>query len=55
MDQCPPDDPDTEINLACLLYKEGRYGEALVKYTAAQNMLGYDAHLSYNIALCQYR
>ena len=55
VDQCPPDDPDTEINLACLLYKEGRYGEALVKYTAAQNMLGYDAHLSYNIALCQYR
>jgi hypothetical protein len=24
VDQCPADDPDTEMNLACLLAKEGR-------------------------------
>jgi tetratricopeptide repeat protein 30 len=24
VDQCPSDDPDTEMNLACLLAKEGR-------------------------------
>ena len=55
MDQCPVDDPDTDINLACLLYKEGRYTEALAKYATAQQHIGYDAHLSYNIALCHYR
>ena len=26
VDQCPAEDTDTEINLACLLYKEGRCG-----------------------------
>ena len=55
VDQCPGDDPDTDINLACLLYKEGRYTEALAKYATAQQHIGYDAHLSYNIALCNYR
>jgi len=55
VDQCPADDPDTDINLACLLYKEGRYTEALAKYNTAQQHIGYDAHLSYNIALCHYR
>ena len=55
VDQCPADDPDTDINLACLLYKEGRYSEALAKYNTAQQHIGYDAHLSYNIALCHYR
>ena len=32
-----------------------RYSEALAKFTAAQQMLGYSAHLSYNTALCHYR
>ena len=32
-----------------------RYLEALTKFTAAQQMLGYSAHLSYNTALCHYR
>ena len=55
VDQGPADDPDTDINLACLLYKEGRYTEALAKFNTAQQMIGYDAHLSYNVALCHYR
>ena len=32
VDQCPADDPDTEINLACLLFKESRFTEALAKF-----------------------
>merc|ERR1719347_1291427 len=47
VDQCPADDPDTDINLACLLYKENRFQEALAKFLGAQQMVGYDAHLSY--------
>jgi len=55
VDQCPTEDPDTEINFACLLFKEGRFQEALAKFQAAQQTMGYDAHLSYNIALCHYK
>jgi len=55
VDQCPADEPDSDINLACLLYKENRYQEALDKFQAAHQVLGHDAHLSYNIALCHYR
>ena len=55
VDQCSSDDPDTEINRGCLLYKEARYEEALVKFAGAQQVVGYDPHLSYNIALCHYR
>ncbi len=55
VDQCPADDPDTEINRGCLLYKEARFEEALVKFNGAQQIVGYDPHLSYNIALCHYR
>ena len=29
VDQYEPDDPDTEVNLACLDYKEGNYQQAL--------------------------
>ena len=41
--------------LGCLLYKEARYEEALVKFNGAQQVVGYDPHLSYNISLCHYR
>lgn len=54
VEQCAADDPDTEINLGCLLYKEGRYGEACQKFQTAMNILGYQPDLSYNIALCFY-
>ena len=55
VDQCPNDDPHTDINRGCLLYKEGRYEEALTKFNSAQQIVGYDPHLSYNVALCYYR
>ncbi|XP_071132605.1 intraflagellar transport protein 70A-like isoform X3 [Mytilus edulis] len=54
VEQCPADDPDTEINLGCLLFKDGRYEEACSKFTTAMQILGYKADLSYNIALCHY-
>lgn len=54
VEQCPADDPDTEINLGCLMFKEGQYDEACHKFTTAMNILGYKPDLSYNIALCHY-
>lgn len=54
VEQCAADDPDTEINLGCLLFKEGRYAEACQKFQTAMNILGYQPDLSYNIALCFY-
>nr|XP_054763061.1 tetratricopeptide repeat protein 30A-like [Lytechinus pictus]XP_054763063.1 tetratricopeptide repeat protein 30A-like [Lytechinus pictus] len=54
VEQCPSDDPDTEVNLGCLLFKEGRYEQACQKFTAAMQILGYRADLAYNIALCYY-
>lgn len=55
VDMCPADDPDTEVNLGCLLFKEGRYEEACAKFTTALQVEGYKPDLSYNIALCYYR
>ncbi|KAK6169346.1 hypothetical protein SNE40_020418 [Patella caerulea] len=55
VEQCPQDDPDTEINFGCLLFKEERYEEACQKFTTAIQILGYQPHLSYNIALCHYQ
>ncbi|ROT65100.1 Tetratricopeptide repeat protein 30 [Penaeus vannamei] len=55
VDQCPADDPDTEVNHGCLLYKEGRFEEACQKFTSALQVAGNQPHLSYNIALCHYR
>lgn len=54
VEQCPVDDPDTEVNLGCLLFKDGRYEEACQKFTTAMQILGYKPDLSYNIALCHY-
>ncbi|CAB3989396.1 tetratricopeptide repeat 30A-like, partial [Paramuricea clavata] len=54
VEQCAGDDPDVEINLGCLLYKEKRYSEACQKFSSAMNILGYQPDLSYNIALCHY-
>lgn len=33
----------------------GNYEEALKKFTTALQFLGYNPHLSYNVALCYYR
>ncbi|CAD6231712.1 GSCOCG00001549001-RA-CDS [Cotesia congregata] len=55
IDQCPPDDIDTEINLGCLLYKEEQYEKALKKFLSALQIAGFKPHLSYNVALCFYK
>nr|CAD7445553.1 unnamed protein product [Timema bartmani] len=55
VDSSPEDDPDTDINHGCLLYKESRFEDALQKFTTSLQILGYNPHLSYNVALCYYR
>lgn len=55
VESCPAEDPDTEVNLACLLYKEGNYEESLIKFTTTLQNQGFKPYLSYNVALCHYR
>jgi len=55
LDSCLPEDPETIIAYAAISYKEGNYEEARLKYSDALNTLGYQADLSYNIALCHYK
>lgn len=55
VDQYPPDDPDTEMNLACLDYKDGDYDKALERFNNASSVMGYQPELAYAIALCHYR
>lgn len=55
IEQCDPDDVDTEINIGCLLYKEGEYEKSLKKFIAASQIAGFKPHLSYNVALCYYK
>ncbi|XP_056376610.1 tetratricopeptide repeat protein 30A isoform X1 [Hyla sarda] len=54
VEQIPSDDPDSEINSGCLLYKEGQYEEACKKFLTAMQVIGYKQDLSYSIALCYY-
>nr|XP_033785867.1 tetratricopeptide repeat protein 30A isoform X2 [Geotrypetes seraphini] len=54
VEQLPVDDPDSEINMGCLLYKEGQYEEACKKFITTMQVVGYKPDLSYNIALCYY-
>ena len=54
VDQYEPDDPDTEVNLACLDYKEGNYQQALQRFLSTTETHGYVADLYYAIALCYY-
>ncbi|XP_065846573.1 intraflagellar transport protein 70A-like isoform X2 [Oscarella lobularis] len=55
VEQCPIDDPETDVMLACILFKEGQHEEACSKFTTAMQVLGYQPDLSYNIALCHYQ
>lgn len=41
MEQLPVDDPDTEVDQGCLLYKLGEYEKACAKFTGAMQVLGY--------------
>ena len=55
LDECPSDDPDVVVNLACCMLKEGRFEEARTRFLDAQQALGFQADIAYNIALCYYR
>uniref|UniRef100_A0A8B9JTT8 Tetratricopeptide repeat protein 30 n=1 Tax=Astyanax mexicanus TaxID=7994 RepID=A0A8B9JTT8_ASTMX len=54
VEQLPVDDPDTDVDQGCLLYKLGEYEKACVKFVTAMQVLGYQPDLAYNIALCHY-
>ncbi|XP_019509583.1 PREDICTED: tetratricopeptide repeat protein 30B-like [Hipposideros armiger] len=47
-------EPDGQVNLGCLLYKEGQYEAACSKFFAALQTSGYRPDLSYNLALAYY-
>nr|XP_020032214.1 tetratricopeptide repeat protein 30A2-like [Castor canadensis] len=47
-------DPDGQVNLGCLLYKEGHYEAAGSKFFAALQASGYQPDVSYNLALACY-
>lgn len=47
-------EPDGQVNLGCLLYKEGQYEAACSKFLAALQASGYRPDLSYNLALAYY-
>ncbi len=54
VEQFDEEDPDAEVNMACLDFKEGKYSEALAKFTRATEQGGYQSDLSYALALCHY-
>ena len=41
MEQLPQEEPDYEVKMACLLYREEQYEEARRRFTSAQQALGY--------------
>lgn len=41
VEQLPQDDPDYDVDLGCLLYKESEYEEACKKFMSSMNVLGY--------------
>lgn len=47
-------DRDGQINLGCLLYREGHYEAACSKFFGALQASGYQPDLSYNLALAYY-
>ncbi|KAH7717054.1 Tetratricopeptide repeat protein 30 [Aphelenchoides avenae] len=56
VEQYEPDDPDTEVNLACLDFKaDGNYEKALERFTSATKVHGYQSDLAYSLALCHYQ
>ncbi|GMH38415.1 hypothetical protein BSKO_06299 [Bryopsis sp. KO-2023] len=55
LEGCRQEDPDTIVNNGCVLYKEGDFEGARQKFTEAIGIIGYQADLAYNYALCYYR
>ncbi|KAG5877801.1 hypothetical protein JTB14_036823 [Gonioctena quinquepunctata] len=55
VEACSSNDSDKEVNLGCLLYKDGNYEEALSKFSGALQNQGFKPFLAYNTALCYYK
>eukprot|EP00742_Colponemidia_sp_Colp-10_P002065 GILJ01002206.1.p1 GENE.GILJ01002206.1~~GILJ01002206.1.p1 ORF type:complete len:660 (+),score=124.52 GILJ01002206.1:316-2295(+) len=55
LSRCLSDDPDAVVSDGCMLFKEGKFEEARLRFVEAMNTLGYQSDLAYNIALCYYR
>ena len=41
LDKCPSEDPDTMVNMGCVLFKEGQYEAARAKFQDAIAIIGY--------------
>ncbi|KAF5398051.1 Tetratricopeptide repeat protein 30, partial [Paragonimus heterotremus] len=55
VEQSLTEDPESIVNLACLLYREGNYEKACQHFHQAIQTLGFQPTLAYNIALCYYQ
>ncbi|XP_054159351.1 tetratricopeptide repeat protein 30A-like [Oppia nitens] len=55
VDQISNDDPDKEVNMACILYKQDKYDESITKFNTCLQLNGFQPDICYNIALCHYR
>ena len=54
LDQCHPESDERQVFEGALLWKEQRHAEALQLFSDALAATGYQASLSYNVALCHY-
>eukprot|EP01059_Diplonema_ambulator_P006393 TRINITY_DN16110_c0_g1_i1.p1 TRINITY_DN16110_c0_g1~~TRINITY_DN16110_c0_g1_i1.p1 ORF type:complete len:673 (+),score=213.55 TRINITY_DN16110_c0_g1_i1:74-2092(+) len=54
IEQCLADDTDVVVLQGCISFKDGKYDQALAKFTDATTTLGFHADLAYNIALTYY-
>ncbi|VDP02602.1 unnamed protein product [Soboliphyme baturini] len=55
LESCSDDDPDKQINQACIDFKSEDYQVALDRFLSVVRQLGYTADLRYNIALCYFK
>jgi len=55
IDKCTDDDPEIVASYGCILFKDGKYREACERFTEAINLLGWQADLAYNVALCHFK
>ena len=63
IDQCAPDEADTLVNQACVMYKEASainadislFEKARLHFTEAMSKTGFVAELAYAIGLCHYQ
>lgn len=55
LDKCVADDPETMVNQACVVYKEGQFEEARQLFTEALHAAPYNPGTAYAVALCHYK